>query len=152
MNSNEWCYVLEQIILAARRAWKEAYPNTPFRECIFMYDNPSIHNLDEGQKAQLLRPGVLLDSLDQLQNPPKYSGDMMQCIEHVHAWICSEWWKDRFRNGDPLTNEDREAALGSIFYKLVTSESVTKNIDKLMRLLQHIDEVGTGDYAPPDLV
>ena len=117
-----------------------------------MYDNPSIHNLDEGQKAQLLRPGVLLDSLDQLQNPPKYSGDMMQCIEHVHAWICSEWWKDRFRNGDPLTNEDREAALGSIFYKLVTSESVTKNIDKLMRLLQHIDEVGTGDYAPPDLV
>ena len=152
MNSNEWCYVLEQIIIHARQAWKEAYPDTPFRECIFMYDNPNFHNLDEGQKAQLYQPGVLLDSLDQLQNPPPYSGDMMQCIEHVHSWICGEWWKDRFRYGCPVTNEEREAALGTIFYTLVSADSVKKNVLKLIKLLEHIVHEKTGGYGPPDLV
>ena len=152
MNSNEWCWVLENIIINARKAWVEAYPDTPFSQCIFMYDNPSIHNLDVGQKAQLLRPGLLLDSLDQLQQPPKYSGDMMQCIEHIHSWICSEWWRVRFREGEPLSNEDREAGLSNIFYEQVSPDSVRKNVQKLVRLLEHIVEQGTGGYGPPDLV
>lgn len=151
MNSAEWCHVLEHIIKHARASWAEAHPDVPFSECIFMYDNPSFHNLDEGQKAHLLRPGVLLDSLDQLQQPPCYSGDLMQCIEHVHALICSEWWKDRFRNGEPLTNEEREADLSTIFYKRVGPDSVKANVRKLMRLIDYIIQTGTGDYAPPSL-
>lgn len=117
-----------------------------------MYDNPNFHNLDEGQKAHLLKPGVLLDSLDQLQQPPPYSGDFMQCIEHVHGWICSEWWKERFRSGTPETNEEREAELSNLFYTLVGPDSVRKNVLKLLRLLDHVVQQGTGDYAPPGLV
>ena len=151
-NSEEWCNVLEEIIKAARRSWAEAYPNTPFSECIFMYDNPGFHNLDVGQKAHLLKPGKLLDSLDQLQQPPRYSGDMMQCIEHVHSWICSAWFKQRFREGEPTNNADREAQLSSLFYELVTPESVRKNVDKLVRLLNYMVEKNDGGYAPPRLV
>ena len=152
MNSNEWFAVLIKIITSARQQWAEAYPDTPFEECIFMYDNPSFHNLNEAQKTHLVQPGVLLDSLDQLQNPPTYSGDMMQCIEHVHSWICSEWWKDRFCNGEQLTVEDREASLSTIFYDQVSAKSVRKNVHKLVRLLDHIVAQGDGGYAPQNLV
>lgn len=151
-NSEEWCMVLAEIIKAARRSWAEAYPDTPFSECIFMFDNPSFHKLDEGQKAFLLCPGTLLDSLDQLQQPPRYSGDMMQCIEHVHSWICSAWFQQRFREGEPTNNADREAQLSTLFYELVTAESVRKNVDKLMRLLSYMVEKNDGGYAPPRLV
>lgn len=152
MNSNEWEYVLGNIIPNARRLWQEANPDRPFSECKFMYDNPGFHNLDAEQKGCLLEPGVLLDDLEQLQRPSPYSGDFMQCIEHVHGWICAEWYKQCFRDGIPQTNEQREADLQYLFYSKVTPATVRATVERLWRLLEVIVQENTGGYAPTRFV
>ena len=149
------------IISEAYIRWHESplTKDLPWRECIFMYDNPRVHNLNAVDKSALRRsrnfPEGLVDPDYQLQSPPTYSGDFMQCIEHVHGIICDAWWKQRFRGecGDVHAGwEQHEYDLVGVFERLISPESVGKNVDKLVELLQYVVEQGTGDFAPLRLV
>lgn len=76
----------------------------------------------------------------------------MQCIEHTHAIICQQWWKERFRYGWQRDPEALEASLRNIFWHTITPEGVTHNVDKLWKLINYIVQTNTGDYAPPSYV
>jgi len=147
----EWFDVLSAIIHAAHEAWVCKFPRRPFKECPFVYDNPSFHQLSEVDKLRLLHQTPLED-LCQLQQPARYSGDMMQCIEHVHAIICQAWYKERLTQGTQTDHVERGKTLQRIFRSHITSESVTKNVVRLRKLLQHLVNTGTGEYAPLKLV
>lgn len=152
MTCSEWCLTLSEIIQNARKLWQQANPDRPFGECIFMYDNPSFHNISEEDKQWLLETPGLLERIDQLQRPPPYSGDFMQCIEHVHAVICDRWWYHRFRNGTPSSVAEQENQLYQIFWDVINPKGVTANCDKVWDLINYVVEQDTGDYAPPSMV
>ena len=144
----EFVDMLEKIIEAAWKKWDN--PET-FHLVIFMCDNPSIHQLGDEHYEQLLLAGRL-KSRDQIQFAPRYSGDFMQCIEHVHGVICRKWWWLRMANGTSQGWEQWEAELKEIFFKTVNAEGVSKNCAKVQKLVQWVKNNGTGGYAPPNLV
>lgn len=148
MTQNEWYDELVNIIRATYAGWPDP---KKFGHPIFMYDNPSFHKLSQRDK-EALRLDTPMQSLDQLQQPPPYSGDFMQCIEHVHANICNAWYKQRLQRGAAATLQGHREELEYIFQTKVTAQSVSDNVDKLMMLLAHVAVTGTGDYAPLDLV
>lgn len=148
---SEWLRHLCAIATKARKCWERVHLNRPFSECKFIYDNPRVHNIEPDDLDWLQTAGYL-DDIDQLIRPPVYSGDFMQCIEHIHAIICDAWFKERFRNGTPAGVEMRHEQLSRIFYKVVSAAGVTRNVDKVWKLVNHVCDRGTGDYAPPDLV
>lgn len=147
----EWLAHLTEITTIARKRWTEVHPSRPFSECKFIYDNPNMHNIS-AEDLDWLQVAGYLDDIDQLISPPVYSGDFMQCIEHVHAIICQAWFKERFRKGTPETVEMREEELSQIFFKSVTASGVTKNVDQLWQLVNYVHVQDTGDYAPPDII
>jgi hypothetical protein len=148
MPKSEWMMELANIITTTRLRWAEAFPDRPFKESIFCYDNPSFHNLTKEEAEYLVRPGELLDSADQRMNLAPYSGNLMQCIEHVLAIICNQWMQDRFREGDSMDVQLYEAELSGIFYKKISAEGVSSNVEKLWLLLYHLQQDGTGGYEP----
>lgn len=148
ITQEEFCDRLEEIIEEAYYKWDN--PDT-FEEVKFMYDNPQFHQLDERAMERLELHGFLRDR-KQLLNPPAYSGDFMQCIEHVHGIICHKWWKARLGKDLSELWEDWEAELQAIFKRAITAEGVTKNCHKVVRLCEHILQEKTGGYAPPNLV
>jgi hypothetical protein len=148
----EYISGLRKIISAARVAWAARLPDIPFRQCKFMADCPSIHRLTREEKEQLVLPGFLLESSEQLCNVSRYSGDLMQCIEHTHAIICQKWWKERFRYGWEPDPEALEASLRNIFWHSITSKSVSHNVDKLWKLVEYLVHTNTGEYAPQKYV
>lgn len=147
----EWLKHLGAITTAARKRWQEVHPDRPFSECKFIYDNPNFHNITAEDRDWLQQSGYL-DDIDQLISPPVYSGDFMQCIEHVHAIICEAWFKERFRKGTPAGVEERAKELEEIFYTTISAAGVTANVDKLWKLVNFVYDQGTGDYAPPDII
>lgn len=147
MTQQEWIGELCQVIDAA---YEQCPDKSKFGEITFMYDNPSFHRLTDEEKLDIYHD-TMLESVDQLQNPPRYSGDFMQCIEHVHGYICGAWSNTRLIDGDKKTWEEREAELLRIFNEMVTAENVTANVHKLLELLEWIVEDGTGGYPPSRL-
>jgi hypothetical protein len=80
--------------------------------------------------------------------PPRYSGDFMQCIEHVHAIVCAEFQRQRFRQGRAPFDVDADGAhLKEVFFSKVTAAGVRANCEKVMRLVSHVAEQGHGGYA-----
>lgn len=140
--------MLERIIERAYDKWGN--PET-FHNVIFMMDNPSIHQLDEHDYERLLLAGYL-KSREQIQFAPKYSGDFMQCIEHVHGIICRKWWHLRMQHGTGEGWEDWEKELSKIFFDTITAEGVLKNCAKVLKLVKWLVSKKTGGYAPPNLV
>ena len=116
-----------------------------------MCDNTHVHNLLPEELAELCGPCGPLVSEQQIMRAPRYSGDIMQCIEHVHAIICSSWWQSRFDDGECLP-ELREKELSKEFFDLITARQQASNVAKLRRLLAYIVQQHTGDYADPRLV
>ena len=147
MTCEEWWFELCAIICATYDRWPD---KSTFKDVIFMYDNPSFHNLTDEEKEDLVAC-TPLDNIGQLQHPPRYSGDFMQCIEHVHSIICNEWWSTRLKYKSAKQWEAREGELQSIFMKTVTAQTVTDNLTKLLHLCEYVAAVGTGDYAPLEL-
>lgn len=147
VTTEEFKFLLHDIIWATKKAWPA---DIPFEKAIFMYDNPTFHRLSEVQKQWLLQKTPLV-SAHQLKNPPCYSGDFMQCIEHVHAIICRRWWVERLGRDGEGTWEIWEAELQAIFNDTISAEGVSNNVLKLCQLLAHVSEKGTGDYAPSNL-
>ncbi len=106
------------------------------------FDNPSFHAL-----SALQFTGCNLGK-NNIIRPPRYSGDFMQCIEHVHATVCSEFQKQRFREGRmPFDLEKDGAHLKKVFFDMVCGEGVRNNCAKVMRLVSHVAEQGHGGYA-----
>jgi hypothetical protein len=71
----------------------------------FMADNTHVHNLTDEEIARITGPTGPLVSADQIRRAPRYSGDIMQCIEHVHAILASQWWRERFEEGQPASGD-----------------------------------------------
>lgn len=147
MTQQEWIGELIDII---DTTYDLCPDKSKFGEITFMYDNPSFHRLTEDEKLDILQE-TMLESVDQLQNPPRYSGDFMQCIEHVHGYICGAWANERLADGHKKTWQEHEADLRRIFNEKVTAENVTANVHKLVKLLERIKKDGTGGYAPSAL-
>lgn len=144
----EYVDMLERIIEAAWHKWGD--PET-FHTVIFMMDNPSIHQLTDDDYARLLLAGRLV-SRDQIQFAPRYSGDFMQCIEHVHGVICKKWWWLRMAHGTSEGWEQWEEELSKVFFRTINAKGVSKNCEKVQKLVQWVKKDGTGGYAPPNLV
>jgi hypothetical protein len=114
---------------------------------IFMWDNVHSHNLTPKQLRSLKM------TVESIETPAPYSGDFMQAIEHVHALICSEFHKQRFQKQLGSYNVDQDfALLKQVFESKVTAESVTNACKRVVKLVQHIKDKGTGGYAPSRLV
>lgn len=142
-----------EIAMAARRWYEIARPDFPFARMTFFADNTHVHNLLEEEIKRLLKPWPAGPGLvrAQLMRAPTYSGDIMQCIEHVHPYICDEWWREMFE--ERCHDEDMyEAALSELFYNKVEPRFVQHTVNRLRVLLKYIKDKGTGDYADPQLV
>jgi hypothetical protein len=100
---------------------------------------------------QLELAGDLVDR-EQLQYAPRYSGDFMQCIEHVHGIICRKWWVKRMKDGQHGEWEVWEEELRSIFFGCIDAAGVQANCDKVRELVKSVVKAETGDYADPRLV
>jgi hypothetical protein len=113
---------------------------------IFIYDNPHNHNMTSEQLfACHLGKGTVI-------RPPRYSGDFMQCIEHVHGYVCAAYLKDYYRAGVKGYNVDVEQdRLRKVFFEKVTADGIALNCIKLMKLVKRVRDDGNGGYAPPDL-
>lgn len=134
---------LIQICRTVNANWNErAYGGKP----IFMFDNPSFHNLSEEDIATLKHEGAIT-SRSQIQRPPEYSGDFMQCIEHAHAIIAEAWWHHRLMHGTTLSWRVQKEQLDHIRLTHVTADVVARNVDKVVTLVEYIAEQGTGGYA-----
>lgn len=110
------------------------------------FDHPRNHALSELQytSCNLGRSNVV--------RPPRYSGDFMQCIEHVHAIVCTEYQKQRFRQGRvPFDVAADGAHLKEVFFSKVSAAGVLANCSKVMRLVSHVAEQGHGGYATSKL-
>ena len=140
--------MLSEIIKLAFFAWGD--PKT-FWKVRFMFDNPSFHQLSETDITRLLLEGYL-KTRKQLCSPPRYSGDFMQCIEHVHAIICRIWWIRRLEQPQRPEWSDWEKDLEEIFRETITAEGVAKNCEKVKELMAWLVENDTGGYAPLNLV
>lgn len=113
---------------------------------IFMFDNPSFHNLDDYDYHTLVNEGAIEDA-SQIQRPPVYSGDFMQCIEHAHAIIAAEWWQFRLTHGTSVSWKLHEEQLWDIALKKVTAQVVEKNVEQVLTLADFVAQQGTGGYA-----
>lgn len=151
MTAAEWLEFLKTTIKKTRNLWQQVYPNRPFSECTFVFDNPNFHTLTEAQLNELLAPG-LLDTLAQLVKVSVYSGDLMQLIECTHGTVCQEWARMRFRNGSSFEANDMEEDVQAIFKRVVTAKSLKAHVKKLMKCLNHVAHISKGDYATPELV
>ena len=130
-----------EICRTTKANWETQW-GTPY----FMYDNPSFHQLDQDQKNDLTSTGGI-SILQQLQNPPPYSGDFMQLIEHAHAIVAQRWFLQRLLEGAGLDIEKNEEDLRTIAMDVLTAGAMAKNIEKLQMLLHHVVKTGTGDYV-----
>ena len=148
MTQEEWIDMLAQII---KRAWEIWGNDETFHTVIFMFDNPRFHEIDDVAYDRLFLEGYL-KSKDQLQRAPRYSGDFMQCIEHVHSIICKKWWRRRVILGVGPEWQDSENELRSIFFDTINSKGVSENCEKVQELVRAVVAKGTGGYAPPALV
>lgn len=150
-NAADFAEVLNEVAWAARAWYNQEPRDFPFSRIKIMCDNTHVHNLLPEELEALCGPCGPLESEQQIVRAPRYSGDIMQCIEHVHAIICSAWWQDRFDDGECLP-ELREQELSAVFYDLITPKQQARNVAKLRLLLKYIVEKNTGDYADPRLV
>jgi hypothetical protein len=152
MTQEEWNDKLSEIIKLAHEAWiKSGHAASTFHKVRFMFDNPGFHGVDDTDVKRLLLKGYL-QSEKQLCQPPRYSGDFMQCIEHVHAIICRIWWRKRLEMEDRGEWEQWERDLREIFMETITAEGVTNNCKKVIQLMEWLVENDTGGYAPLNLV
>jgi mannose/fructose/N-acetylgalactosamine-specific phosphotransferase system component IIB len=63
----------------------------------------------------------------------------MQCIEHVHGYVCSEFQKTAFREGLGPYNPTRHAdAIRDTFFKMVKPAGVRANCVKLLAMVKWI--------------
>jgi hypothetical protein len=146
ITSEEFAAVLKEIKAIVDKMWPKVKHLVGDRAPLFAYDNPNVHKLP----PQLLKSTGIDKTA--LLRPPRYSGDIMQCIEHVHALVCSAYEKERFRAGNRAFDLEQDGEhLTATFYDKVTPEGVAKNCAKLTQLLEHVCEAGTGDYAPQRL-
>lgn len=148
MTQEEWIDTLAQII---KRSWEIWGDDDTFHTVIFMFDNPRFHQMDPADLDRLLLEGYL-KSADQLQHAPRYSGDYMQCIEHVHSIICKKWWRKRVVMGCGPDWQAWEQELRSIFFATINAKGVWDNCEKVQELMKYVIKKGTGGYAPANLV
>jgi hypothetical protein len=143
MSKKEFYVHMEQITTTVHAWWSSRdIEGAP----IMMYDCPHFHDLKDYQ-LQALHLGV-----SNVQRPPRYSGDFMQCIEHVHAYVCAAFDKDLLEAGNPAYDVDAHfARMQACFETKVTPEGVTKNCRKVMRLVRYIVKQGHGGYAPASM-
>lgn len=137
--------MLEAIINAAYAAWPA---DGTWKEVVFVFDNPSFHAIDDITLDRFKLGGRLRDVKEQLQHPPRYSGDFMQCIEHVHGSLCSAWRTSRLMLGTSNDFATNDCQAQRFFRETVSRESVTKNIKRLTKLLEYLVEADTGGWAP----
>jgi hypothetical protein len=152
-NASDFFEDLWDIAEKAREWYNEQPRDFPFSRIVFMADNTHVHNLTDEEIARITGPTGPLVSAAQIRRAPRYSGDIMQCIEHVHAILASEWWRERFEEGQP-SSDDCLAQLHAKFFGTepdsgITPDMVAAMVARLKVLLKHIVEVGTGGYASP---
>jgi hypothetical protein len=140
MSKQEFYAHMQQITAIVHAWWiRHGIEGTP----IMMYDCPYFHDLKSWQ-LQALHLGK-----GNVERPPRYSGDFMQCIEHVHAYVCAAFDRDSFEAGNPVFDMEADfARMKACFEAKVTPEGVTRNCRKVMRLVRYIVQQGTGGYAP----
>lgn len=113
---------------------------------ILCYDNPSFHKLS----PELLQACNIGTS--SVMRPPRYSGDFMQCIEHVHGYVCQAFQRKMYVHGlREYDFEKHSELLEDTFFATVTPKAVAANCEKLQVLVKHVLDTKTGDYAPPRL-
>jgi hypothetical protein len=145
LTKEEFADMLEAIINAAYAAWPA---DGTWKEVVFVFDNPSFHAIDDITLDRFKLGGRLRDVKEQLQHPPRYSGDFMQCIEHVHGSLCSAWRTSRLMLGTSNDFATNDCQAQRFFRETVSRESVTKNIKRLTKLLEYLVEADTGGWAP----
>ena len=148
LTTEEFTDMLLDIIKLAHASWCKFQKAADWHKVIFMYDNDGRHNVD---KEYIVEHSELVHT-KQLQRAPRYSGDFMQCIEHVHGIICRKWWHERVVQKERGEWLDWELALMDIFWDVVDCEGIKENCHKVMDLVAYLVEHNTGDYAPPQLV
>lgn len=98
----------------------------------FVFDNPSIHNI-EPQDVPTLGPG------DELLYAARYAPELMQAIEHSHGYTCEEFLKERMVHG--MTHWDIQAEwklLQEVFVRVNTPEVVRKTVARVQPAAQQI--------------
>jgi hypothetical protein len=122
----------------------EQFPDGP----IFVLDNPGFHNVPKKDLEKMGTKGGLVEGQNLLR-PPKYSGDFMQAIEHVHGTICSAYRKKRFQAGDKFEIGAACRELSELFGngKLVSAASVSGDCLRVLQLVHTIVERNSGDFV-----
>jgi hypothetical protein len=75
----------------------------------------------------------------------------MQCIEHVHSYVCAEFHKQRFREGRPAFDLQKDSdRLLKVFNDKVTAGSVLNDCMRVQALVKRVYQLD-GGYAPPEM-
>lgn len=143
MTAEEFGDHLQKIALIVHARWD--YEKCPHRPT-FVYDNPNFHNLSA---KQLTACNI---GKANVQRPPRYSGDFMQCIEHVHGYVCAAFIKKHFQTGrEAFDTEKHGNMLRQLFLRMVKPSGVLADCCNVMELVKHVRDVSFGRYAPPNM-
>ena len=143
MTVEEFAFHLQKMAQIVHARWD--YNRCAYRPT-WAYDNPNFHNLS---RAQLTMCNI---GTHNVIRPPRYSGDFMQCIEHVHGFVCDAFKKENFQTGrEAYSMEVHGAKLSALFFRMVTPNGVLRDCRNVMALVKHISDANDGGYAPPNM-
>lgn len=143
MTTEEFAFHLQKMAEIVHARWD--YSLCAYRPT-WAFDNPNFHKLS---RAQLTMCNI---GRNNVQRPPRYSGDFMQCIEHVHGFVCMAFKKENFQTGREAYNmEVHGAKLRALFLRMVTPNGVLRDCRNVMALVKHISDANDGGYAPPNM-
>lgn len=144
----EWLYVMRLIKEEAERRLVPNHPDifTADRPVLYSFDNDSKHNCPD--KLQAL-------GIQRLPVPPHCS-DLQKVIEHSHGTLQTAFEKALQADPQLKTMQQFVDKLHDLFYEVITTESVRKDVEHLKPMYQAIlapvEQNGTdGDFAPKKL-
>lgn len=109
---------------------------------VFVYDNPSFHNLED---ADLEEVGL---TWQDIRRPPPYSGDFMQPIEHAHGYTACAYRKAKFRAQVVRYTADAEVKrMRKCFFDAVKGDTMNRECLNVKVLVGTIANHCDGGYV-----
>ena len=107
----------------------------------FAFDNPNNHKVKRSDLKNL-RDG------EEIVQPPRYSPEIMQPVEHSHGYTQARYFKDRLEANMHVWDIQAEwALLQEAFYKANTPETVTATVRRVPEAAQQIVKAKGGRIA-----
>lgn len=132
----EFIYHLRRIIDEVHRlAAEQGLTHVKWR---FAFDNPGNHKITEADLDNLL-PG------EGIIQPPTYSPEIMQPIEHSHAWTVRAYQRRRLESGRTDFNIQAEwDTVREAFWQANTKEVVAKTVKRVPEAARQIIKANGG--------